>query len=181
MPEVGEIKKGAEIGKKDFKAKHIWHPCLDCNKPSWVRLKRGNPVSLRCNSCANRRSQKTKIGTKSPGWKGGRFKNHHGYIEIKLYPGNPFWPMARNGYVLEHRLVMAQHLGRPLLKSEQVHHRPDVAKDDNRIEVLYLMPNPGAHSRLSPCSNCELKKEIRLLRWQIKNLIARLMGVSNEQ
>lgn len=100
-------------------------------------------------------------------WKGK--KKHRGYVQILLASDDPMYSMAdQRGYVLEHRLVMARHLGRPLLRSEIVHHRPDVAKDDNRIEVLYLMPNPSDHSKLSPCSSCELKREIRLLHWQIK-------------
>ena len=68
-------------------------------------------------------------------WKGGRTKHMDGYICIlnKQHPAADY-----RGYVLEHRLVMEQHIGRYLTKDEIVHHINGI-KNDNRIENLQLM------------------------------------------
>lgn len=85
-------------------------------------------------------------GEGHPEWKGGRTIDKNGYVLV-FCPGHP---MARKmghripKYVLEHRLVMAEHLGRMLDPQEVVHHK-NGDKADNRIENLELYTSNAHH------------------------------------
>jgi len=171
-----------ELGDLDQKHRRVWHACIDCGKQRWTNLVKGQqPKSQRCLSCWHL----THKGKEHPAWKGGRHVLPEGYIRVSLEADDPFSPMAAGitHYVLEHRLVMAKHLNRCLLPGEIVHHLNGI-KDDNRIENLELTPSPGIHSKSLGCAKCSLRKEIRLLHWQLKeqtdqirNLTLHLMGL----
>ena len=148
MTRLGEIIYGRDIGKHQEDTAFIWHACIDCGKERWVRLEQGKPANLRCLVCSNtgeRNPGYGKIRELSHSWKGGRRKTDKGYIIVRLYPNDFFYPMTTKASVVcEHRLVMAKHLGRCLLPWEVIHHRNGV-RDDNRLENLELLPTAKYH------------------------------------
>jgi hypothetical protein len=97
-----------------------------------------------------------KIGPESPCWKGGRYKDKNGYVVLRKR-GHP--NADKFGSIMEPRFVMAEHLGRPLLPWENVHH-VNAIKDDNRIENL-LIVTKKVHKGHVTCPHCRKKFAIR--------------------
>ena len=178
MPAEGEVRKGAEVGYKNS-TKLTWHACETCGKERWVQFIKGQPRSLRCPACGYIESGKKRRGIlkgeRSPRWKGGR-QIGRSYVRIWLSPDDFFYPMAnKDGYVLEHRLVMAKHLGRCLQSWEIVHHKDSIGSH-NDISNLQLVQEMQ-HNQITLLENRirqleeqveEQVREIRLLKWQIK-------------
>ena len=83
----------------------------------------------------------------SPSWKGGRYVRPDGYVVVQAPDDHPFpCTVKKSGfkYILEHRHVMEQHLGRYLMPWEVVHHK-DENKSNNAIENLELLTNQSEH------------------------------------
>ena len=160
MPQLGDIKRGTEIGQGYTGGKFIFHACPECGKERWVRFVKGAPYWLYCQSCS-------KLGNTYRS-KGRHQKTYQGYTAIYVPKRDFFFPMAHGGYamggfVLEHRLVMAKHLGRNLHRWEIVHHKNHI-KDDNRIENLQLVTD-DRHKQITILENeiTRLKNYIALL------------------
>ena len=182
MPEIGEIKR-IQDGKK---VNLIFVECPRCKSQRWMQKSHYERQKVKgaCIHCVfhlypNHYQLK---GSARKDWKGGITYNQ-GYKLIRLYKDDFFYSMAgRNQYVREHCLVMAKHLGRCLQKGELVHHKNGI-RDDNRIENLELSSREahiinhskgyrdGYNKGLRDGQNKqieELRKEIKLLQWQIK-------------
>lgn len=128
--------------------------CEDCGK---VRRSRRNKTLLDkidhpCRSCSNKRNGKKKQG--KPAWnKGKRYSiapvertsyiNSSGYREVWCGRGEESRG-RKDGYKLEHHLVVEEGIGRKLEKNEIVHHI-NGNKLDNRLENLWVFNSISLH------------------------------------
>jgi hypothetical protein len=141
----------------------------DANTPSDmpIRMNFGNwtnfvkacgfkPLKSEISIQARLNSIKAHKGKRSMAWKGGRHKDRLGYIQIWM-PDHPNAKIA--GYIHEHRLVMSNHLKRPLKPYEYIHHK-NGKKDDNRLSNLELTTKK-VHRGKVECPHCRKEFTIR--------------------
>jgi len=120
------------------------------NKPgAAARLRAIAPTGRAGWTDASRATAKAKMsGAGNPAWKGGvTFMRRHGNYGCTKYVRCPpeFLSMARkDGYVMEHRLLVAQAMGRALTRAETVHH-VDHNPTNNAIGNLLLFATNRDH------------------------------------
>lgn len=149
--------------------------CAECGKEyqtyrAWLKRVKSPTCSRQCNGKARGREwgkhghkaaaartpeslaalRAKMTGERNPAWKGGvTYKRPKGNYIGPVYVRCPaeFASMARSdGYVMEHRLVMARRIGRPLLRTEVVNHI-DHNPRNNDPANLELYPSNGDHKR----------------------------------
>lgn len=161
MSIVDDTKRGLEIGRQNQRL-YSWSACIDCGNKRWVQIKNGELRSQRCHACGICLASKhTTIKKRelSPFWRGGRRINPQGYIVLYISSDNPYFSMRTSGSslssgsILEHRLVMAQHLGRCLEPWEIIHHKNGI-RSDNKIENLQIVLK-GRHNGTVSCPYCQ--------------------------
>ena len=95
-----------------------------------------------------------RTGNKHGSWRGGISINDGGYIMQSVPRDDEMAAMRTStGYVPQHRLVMARHLGRPLNRTETVHHINGDRKD-NSIENLQIRIGSHGAGIAMMCACC---------------------------
>ena len=118
-----------------------------------------NQKKLCSRSCRNKmyplakeqvKGYKFPTGELNPAWKGGitlkRPKGNYKGVRYVRCPQEWKQMARKDGYIMEHRLVMAQHLNRTLKREEVVHHI-DHNPANNKIENLMLFATNSLHKK----------------------------------
>lgn len=169
------VSQKAKARQPQTPAQFVTATCSECGKTyqtkaAWLKRVKSPTCSRQCNGKArgrafaphghkgragwtdeSRASYREKMsGADNPAWKGGvTYKRPKGNYIGPRYVRCPvdLLVMARaDGYVMEHRLVMARWVGRPLLRVECVNH-VDRNPRNNVRSNLELYPSNGDHKR----------------------------------
>jgi len=137
-PVLGDVATTKSLGYSG-RGIMLYLACPSCGVARWVRR---STIDTICVHCVPKL-----YGKENPKWSGGK-KTKRGYTFTKIGKNDPMFVMAdRNGWVLEHRLIVARRIGRPLVRGEVVHHINGV-KPDNSDSNLQLLSERTHSSHL---------------------------------
>ncbi len=141
-PSIGDLATARSINRRG-RAIHVWEACPGCGHERWVKR---NARGTRCQECMH---PPTHYRSANHRWNPTRRTITKSGIRVYVTPDHPYFAMAHKcskGYaILEHRLIMAEHIGRCLEPWEVVHHI-DGDNRNNSIDNLALLPNQAMHS-----------------------------------
>ena len=141
-PNVGDLATAKSIGRMG-RAIHVWESCPMCDHERWIKR---NTSGTCCQTCMH---PPTHIGSDNPRWNPTKRTITKSGIRLNLTPDHPYFAMAhkcsKDYAVLEHRLLMAEHLSRCLKPWEVVHHI-DGNNCNNDFSNLLLLPHRAMHS-----------------------------------
>lgn len=140
-----------------FERRHAWakaateHPACSrsCNGKARGRALAAHPKHAGTWTTERRELARQRFaGEANPAWKGGatlkRAKGNYSGVRYVRCPMDLLVMARSDGYVMEHRLIMARMARRPLARFEVVHHR-NHRPADNRPANLELWPSNSAH------------------------------------
>lgn len=129
------------------------YTCDYCGREFKRRPTNISPTSkhIFCSRECTNKGLKRKVGPDNPNWKGIIYSDTYPKIRIN------------GSYKRMHRVVMEEHLGRPLSPEEHVHHI-NGDKTDNRLENLQVVTNSQHRKVHAPpkliCSACKQKQAV---------------------
>lgn len=107
----------------------------------------------------------------NPAWKGGitMFKKKGNYKNVKYVrcPQEYIQMARKDGYIMEHRLVIAKWIGRCLERIEVVHHIDHDPSNNNKNNLL-LFPCNSSHKKYEAIENGISKNNLQGTRNRIK-------------
>ena len=125
-----QCKAKGQIGRKQpYQGKKYFLNCVVCGK-----IYQTQPYRIKTHKyCSWDCKKKSAKGT---------YFHSEGYILVKC-PNHPFADV--DGYILQHRIVVENFIGRYLTPGETIHHLGN--KNDNRPQKLMCFKNHSAHMR----------------------------------
>jgi len=137
-PEVGDVAQATTLGQIGSHTM-FFDPCIKCGTPHWVRIHSRNTYCSRCGL--------KHTGPRRDRSSDGRFTTD-GYVIVRVEKTDPLRAMSKaGGWVLEHRLIVARRIGRPLTHNDVIHHINGI-RSDNSNGNLQLLTVRTHHSHL---------------------------------